>query len=558
MLWEGSYCQKVPVKSGKREGTEELRQSSVSCHGKPQYCIYCQTRNVYMLKTCGKCGVVKYCSKVCQRRHYQSHKKICDTIFHLSNQKKKKVVKMSQYQANLTPKEQKTLIGLIGKQNVVKLYMNDKPVDILRDTGANIIIISKEYVNDLLPNVVIKKLHDILSDADKLPVRWGNQEIIPYEGYIELEVSLDNNTPANEILVPFLIIPERLHYPTLGTNAIEDISQNYQSNELADVLKECQKPQELSNVKTPKHHVTIPAGVQVSVKCNMDQVVSEEKIPVAFEREPFENEDLIPIPYICLTRRGIQNYITVPVLNRCNHDIILPPNTSIGLVNQIQSVTPIEQVHITEKEKEKLVAKNQHKMAVRHHIRDKSINKEKKTSNEKHVDKILEVIDLSHLSTEQHQKAVDLITEMSDVFCQDSEDIGDVQNCKMKIRLKDETPVQKSYYSMPKPLHQEVKHYVEDLLNKGWITKSSSNYSSPVVAVRKKDGSLRLCWDYRALSNKTISDRHPLPRVQDAIDSLNGKKWFSLLDQQKAYHQIYLDPESCPLTTFITPWGLYE
>ena len=159
-------------------------------------------------------------------------------------------------------------------------------------------------------------------------------------------------------------------------------------------------------------------------------------------------------------------------------------------------------------------------------------------------------IDLSHLSTEQHQKAVDLITEMSDVFSQDNEDIGDVQNCKMKLRLKDEKPVQKSYYSMPKPLHQEVKHYVEDLLNKGWITKSSSNYPSPVVAVRKNDGSLWLFCDYRALNNKTISDRHPLPRVQDAIDSLNGKKWFSLLDQQKAYHQIYLDPESRPLNAF--------
>ena len=83
----------------------------------------------------------------------------------------------------------------------------------------------------------------------------------------------------------------------------------------------------------------------------------------------------------------------------------------------------------------------------------------------------------------------------------------------MKIRLKDETPVQKSYYSMPKPLHQEAKHYVEDLLNKRWITKSSSNYPSPVVAVRKKDASLRLCCDYRALNNKTISDRYPLPRA---------------------------------------------
>ena len=347
-----------------------------------------------------------------------------------------------------------------------------------------------------------------------------------------------------------------MHYPILGTNAIEHISQNYQSNELADVLNEClpdkpknvieslvnfihaEKPQELSNVKTPKHHVTIPAGEQVSVKCNMDRVVFEEKIPVAFEQEPSKNENLIPIPSICLTRRGIQNYITVPVLNRSNHDIILPPHTSIGLVNQVQSVTPIEQVHRTEKEKEKLVAKNHPKMAARHPIRDESINKEKKNSNEKDVDKILEEIGLSHLSTEQHQKAVDLITEMSDVFCQDSEDIGDVQNCKMKIRLKDETPVQKSYYSMAKLLHQDVKNYVEELLNKRWITKLSSNYSSPVVAVRKKDGSLRLCCDYRALNNKTISDRHPLPIVQEAIDSLNGKKWFSLLDQQKAYHQI--------------------
>ena len=163
---------------------------------------------------------------MCQKRHYKSHKKICDSVLLLSNKKKKEVLKRGQYQANLTPTEQKTLIGLIiGKQNVVKLYMNVKPVDILWDTEANISIIGKEYVNDLFPNVVIKNLHDILSDADKLQVRWDNQEILPHGGYVELEVLLDNDTPANEILVPFLITPERLHIPILGTNAIEHISQ---------------------------------------------------------------------------------------------------------------------------------------------------------------------------------------------------------------------------------------------------------------------------------------------------------------------------------------------
>ena len=148
----------------------------------------------------------------------------------------------------------------------------------------------------------------------------------------------------------------------------------------------------------------------------MDGVVFEEKIPIAFEPEPFENEDLIPMPSICLTRRGIENYITVPVLNRSSHEIILPPNTSIALVNQVQTITPIEQVHITEKGKRKLTTKNHHKKAARHHVRDESIIKEKKNSNEtneKHVEKILKEIGLSHLSKEHHQKAVDLITEMT-------------------------------------------------------------------------------------------------------------------------------------------------
>ena len=94
-----------------------------------------------------------------------------------------------------------------------------------------------------------------------------------------------------------------------------------------------------------------------------------------------------------------------------------------------------------------------------------------------------------------------------------------VTDFRMRINLKDDTPVQKTYYSMPKPLHTEVKNYIVDLLNKGWIKKSKSSYASPIVAVRKKDGSLRLCCDYRALNAKTIPNRHPIPRVQDSLDN---------------------------------------
>ncbi|KAK3748398.1 hypothetical protein QZH41_000172 [Actinostola sp. cb2023] len=120
------------------------------------------------------------------------------------------------------------------------------------------------------------------------------------------------------------------------------------------------------------------------------------------------------------------------------------------------------------------------------------------------------------------------------------------------------SPHSQRYTSIPKPLYPEVKHYVEDLLNKGWVRKSRSAYSSPVVCVRKKDGSLRLCVDYRRLNQKTIPDRHPLPRIQTVLENLGGNHWFTLLDQGKAYHQGFIHPDSRNVTAFITPWGLYE
>ena len=83
----------------------------------------------------------------------------------------------------------------------------------------------------------------------------------------------------------------------------------------------------------------------------------------------------------------------------------------------------------------------------------------------------------------------------------------------------------------------KVKRNVEDLLNRNWVRKSNSNYSSLCVCVRKRDD-LRLCIDYLGLNRRTFVDRHPLPRVQETLDNLGGiTSWFSTPDQGKAYHQ---------------------
>ena len=100
------------------------------------------------------------------------------------------------------------------------------------------------------------------------------------------------------------------------------------------------------------------------------------------------------------------------------------------------------------------------------------------------------------------------------------DDVGCVPELEMDIGLTSDQPVQKNYISTPRPLYPEVKGYIEDLLNRGFIRKSKSPFSSSVVCVRKKDGAMRLCIDYRELNKKTVPDRHPIPRIQEALDIL--------------------------------------
>ena len=90
-----------------------------------------------------------------------------------------------------------------------------------------------------------------------------------------------------------------------------------------------------------------------------------------------------------------------------------------------------------------------------------------------------------------------------------------------------------------------------------WVKKSNPAYASSMVCVRKKDRSLHLCIDYRMLSNKTIPDRQPTPKVQDMLDCLGWgggrKQWFSNFDTSKAYHQRYIRPDSRKYTAFSNP-----
>ena len=86
-----------------------------------------------------------------------------------------------------------------------------------------------------------------------------------------------------------------------------------------------------------------------------------------------------------------------------------------------------------------------------------------------------------------------MLCKEADAFAKDNEDIGCIEGLQMNSHLTDNQPIQKNYLSIPQPLYPEVKSYIEDLLNRNFICKSKSSFSSSVVCVRKKDSGMRLC-----------------------------------------------------------------
>ena len=99
---------------------------------------------------------------------------------------------------------------------------------------------------------------------------------------------------------------------------------------------------------------------------------------------------------------------------------------------------------------------------------------------------------------------------------------------------------------------------MDDMLNQDVIEPAHGPWSSPIVLVKKKDGSSRFCIDFRRLNSVTRKDAHPLPRIDDTLDALAGAQWFSTIDLASGYWQVEMEDRDREKTAFVTPFGLYQ
>jgi hypothetical protein len=162
------------------------------------------------------------------------------------------------------------------------------------------------------------------------------------------------------------------------------------------------------------------------------------------------------------------------------------------------------------------------------------------------------------LNQEQTTKVESLLKDYNDVFSKGSGDIGRAKGTKHKICTGDAQPIKQAPRRLPMRKRDEAIQAVEEMEKQGIVEPSMSPWSSPIVLVRKKDGSTRFCVDYRRLNDVTRKDSFPLPRVDITLDALNGAKWFSTLDLKSGYWQVELDPADKEKTAVSFGQGLWQ
>lgn len=162
------------------------------------------------------------------------------------------------------------------------------------------------------------------------------------------------------------------------------------------------------------------------------------------------------------------------------------------------------------------------------------------------------------LDPEQREKLRDMLCRYADVFSRGDTDLGRTNLVEHYIDTGDSRPIKHAPRRIPPARRQEMEKAVRDLLAQGVIEKSNSPWSSAVVLVKKKDGTTRLCVDYRALNDVTVKDSYPLPRIDDTLDALVGARWFSTLDLKSGYHQVKMADVDKEKTAFSFGQGLWQ
>lgn len=433
--------------------------------------------------------------------------------------------------------------GLVGSRCTANLKISGEEFDCLLDTGSQVTTIPVSFYNQHFADQPVKPLCDLLQ------VEGAAGQAVPYLGYVEMVVTFPSEFLGVDLDVATLalVVPDVGAHQSpvlIGMNTLEPLYNQYMGSEYANfqptahgykaVLK-------LLQLRLQQHQVgsdgvvrlastspiLIPAGRTICMAgfIHTSMLSPRQWVLVEHPASPMPGGLCVKNSLVMLPS---QSHPKIPVIlsNESDQDVTISPLSTIA------------------------------ELAVSPQILSHTVSMKRSSSETSPALKL--DFGESPIPPEWKRRITEKLNKIPDVFALSAMDFGCTDKVKHHIKLHDETP----FKHRARPIHprdiEAVRQHLRDLLEAGVIRESESSFSSPIVVVRKKNGDIRLCIDYRKLNLQTVKDAYPLPNLEESLSALSGSKWFSVLDLKSGYYQIEMNEEDKAKTAFVTPIGFWE
>ena len=426
----------------------------------------------------------------------------------------------------------------VGRCPVADVTIGGVNAHALIDTGSEVTTVTESWLHEHFPQTKPAYLN-------WLRLKGAHGFDIPYNGVIEVTLTIGTQTLADIIV---LVVKDSDDIETrdrkkqvpvvLGMNVLGKIENFLKECGASSIFQSVMYTQKLNRTSVRgiarvagPDPVLVPAESSVCVRITSPACSTQL---VAEQLQTSLPGGLMLVPTLISSNR---EYRYVRLVNVTSSSVCLQPRTPIAVLHVAEGVKG-DEVTLTLNE-----STISYETCTATPLRDSNVN--------------VPCPDFEG-TTEQREQLQRLLNQHRNVFATDDNDLGYTDRVQHRIPVKDDIPVAQPYRPIPPRHFDEVRDHIQGLLAKKIIVESHSPYAAPIVLVRKKDGTLRLCVDYRRLNAKTVGDAYPLPRIQESFDALVGAQYFTTLDLASGYHQIAMHPTDQPKTAFVTPFGLYE
>lgn len=426
---------------------------------------------------------------------------------------------------------------LIGHSNEVEVLINGRKCMALLDTGSMVTTVSQDfYEQHLKQDCVLQRLDRLV----KVTGAGGND--LPYSGFIE--VVLCAPLPgAKSVVVPTLVMPTEEYTKkvpvVIGTNCAGILAEGLSDGRwtaASDRVTDDDVQERTCNVYS-LHDVHIPARGSVVLTARIC-VPNMQPSGMIQGCDSLPGGLMVPRGYCVVDQR---NHLRLQVDNMSERPITIPKRQRVAEFVEADLVEECKKPEVEGREEGPSVN------VFRHGAREVVIEPP--------------AVDISQdlLTEEQRKQVADMLERWTGVFAASSIELGKAQGVYHEIKLTDEVPFREKTRRVPPGLYEEIRTHLQDMLACGAIRHSSSPWLSNVVIVRKKDGTIRLCIDYRRLNSRTVRDAYSIPKVDETFDKMAGSKWFTSLDLQSGYWQVEVAELDKAKTAFkVGDLGFYE